>query len=97
MIHDPDRVEDVLKVDATEGDPLSGDDAYDETRYALMSRPTISDAIVPRLIRGSAEWHKKMNENLFEQAMEHHQKIQREQQGDWPEQPNWTEEPGGRG
>jgi phage terminase large subunit len=28
MIHDPDRVEDVLKVDATEGDPLSGDDCF---------------------------------------------------------------------
>ena len=28
MVHDPDRVEDVLKVDATEGDPLSGDDCF---------------------------------------------------------------------
>lgn len=47
MIHDPDRVEDVLKVNASEGDPLSGDDAYDMVRYGLMSRPYISDKIPP--------------------------------------------------
>ena len=47
MIHDPDRVEDVLKVDASEGDPLSGDDAYDMIRYGLMSRPYISAALEP--------------------------------------------------
>jgi len=44
MEHDPDRIEDVLKVDAVEGDPMTGDDAYDETRYFLMSRPAVSDA-----------------------------------------------------
>lgn len=43
MEHDPDDLEDVLKVDATEGDPMTGDDAYDETRYFLMSRPPLSD------------------------------------------------------
>lgn len=42
MVHDPDNVEDVLKVDSELGDPLTGDDAYDETRYALMSRPSIA-------------------------------------------------------
>ncbi len=36
MILDPDRPEDVLKQDATEGE--GGDDIYDETRYALQSR-----------------------------------------------------------
>lgn len=84
MIHDPDRAEDVLKVDATEGDPLSGDDAYDMVRYGLMSRPTITDPIVPRLVRGSKAWHDKMNENLFEQAQEHFKKQQEEQEGGWP-------------
>ncbi len=84
MIHDPDHVEDVLKVDATEGDPLSGDDAYDETRYALMSRPTITDPITPRLVKGTAAWHKKMNENLFDQAIDHFKK-QQEEQNPWPE------------
>lgn len=47
MIHDPDRVEDVLKIDASEGDPMSGDDAYDMIRYALMSRPYISEKLKP--------------------------------------------------
>lgn len=45
MTHDPKRPEDVLKVDATEDDPYSGDDLYDTLRYGLMSRPRIS--IVP--------------------------------------------------
>lgn len=44
MVHDPKRVEDVLKVDASVGDDLSGDDAYDMVRYGLMSRPSISEA-----------------------------------------------------
>lgn len=42
MTVDPDSPDDVLKVDV---DPLTGeggDDFYDETRYALMSRPVIS-------------------------------------------------------
>lgn len=43
MQHDPDRPEDVLKIDATEGDPYSGDDAYDMIRYGLMSRPLLAD------------------------------------------------------
>lgn len=46
MTHNPDNLEDVLKVDASDGDPYTGDDAYDEIRYGLMSRPSI--AIPPR-------------------------------------------------
>lgn len=42
MIHDDHDIEDVKKVDATEEDMFGGDDAYDETRYALMSRPRIA-------------------------------------------------------
>lgn len=42
MIHDPKNVEDVLKVDATDDDMYAGDDAYDETRYAIMSRVPLS-------------------------------------------------------
>lgn len=87
MIHNPDNVEDVLKVDATEGDPNSGDDAYDMVRYGLMSRPSISDAIVPKAVWGSPEWHKKMNENLFEKAMEHFQKVKEENEGGWGDMP----------
>lgn len=47
MIHDPDRVEDVLKIDAAEGDPMSGDDAYDMIRYGLMSRPYLTNKLNP--------------------------------------------------
>ena len=84
MIHDPDHMEDVLKVDSEGGDPSTGDDAYDETRYALMSRPSITDAPKPVIAMGSPAWHKKMNENLFDQALEHFKKQQEEQSG-WPE------------
>lgn len=45
MEHDPDRVEDVLKIDAEDGDLMSGDDAYDMLRYGLMSRPMLSDQL----------------------------------------------------
>lgn len=42
MVHNPSNVEDVLKVDSVEGDPWTGDDAYDCCRYGLMSRPRVS-------------------------------------------------------
>lgn len=87
MIHDPDRPEDVLKVDATEGDANSGDDAYDMVRYGLMSRPTITDPLRPKIVRGTPEWHQKMNENLFDQALEHFKKEQEQQEGGWPSMP----------
>lgn len=38
MICDPNNPKDVLKRDATESDPWSGDDAYDMVRYGVMSR-----------------------------------------------------------
>lgn len=84
MIHNPDKAEDVLKVDATEGDPLSGDDAYDMVRYGLMSRPAITDPIKPKIVLGTPAWHAKQNENLFEQALEHFKKQQEDQNGSWP-------------
>lgn len=64
MIHDPNRVEDVLKVDSVDGDPYTGDDAYDMTRYALMSRPRLaispesrqSRDYRPRRERSSVNW-----------------------------------------
>lgn len=42
MVHDPDDIEDVLKVDSEDGDTETGDDAYDETRYGIMSRPPLA-------------------------------------------------------
>lgn len=42
MTHDDKKPEDVLKVDATAEEPLTGDDLYDALRYGLMDRPRIS-------------------------------------------------------
>lgn len=52
MTHDDKNPEDVLKVDADNGDPWTGDDLYDAVRYGLMSRPRISVA-PPKPIRRS--------------------------------------------
>lgn len=72
MQTDPDRPEDVLKQDATDGDPLSGDDAYDMIRYGLMSRPMTADVPKVNHIRGSQEWAKaqatRLEESINEQA-----------------------------
>ncbi len=70
MIHNPDKVEDVLKVDATDGDPLSGDDAYDMVRYGLMSRPHISEHPKVHHPYGSPEWNKEQEEKHIQAAME---------------------------
>jgi len=70
MIHDPDRVEDVLKVDATEGDPMSGDDDYDMIRYGLMSRPSITDKIKPNHAIGSPGWYNQQAEDIWERERE---------------------------
>lgn len=86
MIHDPDRVEDVLKIDATEGDPLSGDDAYDMIRYGLMSRPAITDPVVVKHPVGSKGWYEERNRIDWEQERE---KLI-EGQGEWAEQPTDT-------
>jgi phage terminase large subunit len=88
MIHDPDRPEDVLKVDATEGDPLSGDDAYDMVRYGLMSRPAITDAIIPKVVVGSKAWYDQQHTDYWEKKKE-----QAEQDENlWPQQPtDWPQ------
>lgn len=64
MIVDEKRPEDVLKVDATSNDIWAGDDAYDETRYAMMSRPRISKepAVSYRKYSGGW-WDKKLKES----------------------------------
>lgn len=55
MTHNPNNVEDVLKVDASDGDPYSGDDSYDETRYGLMSRPIAATTPVKKTRDGYAD------------------------------------------
>lgn len=66
MQHDPNHIEDVLKVDASEGDPLTGDDAYDMIRYAMMSRPLLTDE--PRVYhkQGTAEYDREFSKALFD-------------------------------
>lgn len=86
MIHDPKDIEDVLKVDASEGEPLSGDDAYDMIRYGLMSRPQISD--IPKRVTpvGSKEWYLK--QNVIDWEAERERLIAMNGGGgDWPDMP----------
>lgn len=81
MIHDPDRVEDVLKVNATEGDPLSGDDAYDMVRYGLMSRPFITEALPQKFIPGSKEYSDHQAKVLFDHNLAKLEKARENRDG----------------
>ncbi len=74
MQHDPDHMEDVLKVDSVAGDPNSGDDAYDMVRYALMSRPPLTDQPRPSYPWGTPEWARQQTEDMEEAAIEHFNK-----------------------
>jgi len=78
MINDPDRIEDVLKVDAEEGDPFTGDDAYDETRYSLMSRPILTDKIEKHEEPGTKEWADKEEKKILEQQEKEFNKKEKE-------------------
>lgn len=68
MVHDPNKLEDVLKVDAIDGDPLTGDDPYDALRYGLMSRPALSMAHFPEPKRGEPGFTKKEEEEMEKAA-----------------------------
>lgn len=81
MIHDPDRPEDVLKVDAIEGDLNTGDDAYDMVRYGLMSRPMLSDALKTNFKYGSPEWAASEVKRMEKQAEEHFLRLEEEENG----------------
>lgn len=73
MQTDPSDLEDVLKVDAVEGDPNTGDDPYDMLRYHVMSRPLLADAPPPPK-HGTPEWaaleHQRMHNELFKEVKE---------------------------
>lgn len=83
MQHDPDRIEDVLKQDATEGDVLTGDDPYDMIRYGLMSRPLDSEPIKKTVRPGTRDWvrqeERRMEDAIDRQAM---RQIQEENEVD---------------
>lgn len=71
MLHDPNRPEDVLKQDATEGDVNTGDDPYDAIRYGLMSRPMLSDVLKPVYQWGTPEWHDAEAKRMEQEADEY--------------------------
>lgn len=81
MQHDPDHVEDVLKTDATEGDPMTGDDPYDMVRYALMSRPVLTDQLPVKHKWGSQEWAKREVDQMEEQAEDFFKKQEDAERG----------------
>lgn len=72
MQHDPDRMEDVLKVDSVDGDVMNGDDPYDMCRYGIMSRPPITQKLPLNLKAGTKEYMdfeaKRMEQNIDEQG-----------------------------
>ncbi len=92
MQHDPLHIEDVLKVDASEGDPLTGDDPYDMIRYALMSRPRLTDE--PKIIHkfGSPEADKQ-----FARALEEHNVTRLQKEKDVKDNQVFTWEPNDKG
>jgi len=69
---DPDRPEDVLKQNANDGDPMSGDDCYDMARYGLMSRPLSANEPRDIVPAGSSAWAarevKRMEDSINKQA-----------------------------
>jgi len=81
MLHDPDRPEDVLKVDAIEGDLNTGDDAYDMVRYGLMSRPLLSDPLKHNYPHGSAEWAAKEVKRLEKEAEDYFTQLENQENG----------------
>jgi phage terminase large subunit len=95
MIHNPDKVEDVLKVDATEGDPHSGDDAYDMVRYGLMSRPILTDHLKVIPMHGTPEWIKQ-TEDLHKQAIIEKLEKERALKEGTNEKMNWEVDKFGR-
>lgn len=80
MIHDPNNLEDVLKVDSTNGDPSTGDDPYDAVRMGLMSRPSLSAPEIPKAPIGTTQWQAMQSKQMEEDAEERFFKSQQE---DW--------------
>jgi phage terminase large subunit len=87
MEHDPNRVEDVLKVDSTDGDPLSGDDCYDAMRYGIMSRPGISEPAKIHYIPGTKEHSEHFAKELERNVID---KMKRAKENEIHPTINWT-------
>ena len=85
MQNDPLRIEDVLKTDAVEGDPNTGDDCYDMLRYYLMSRPLLADK-EPGPKPGTPEYDKAVEQNIFQHNLD---RVQREKEIREGQTVNW--------
>lgn len=79
MQHDPDNLEDVLKIDAVEGDATTGDDAYDMVRYGLMSRPLLSDPANHKHPWGSDAWAASETKRMEKEAEEYFTKLEEQE------------------
>lgn len=73
-LHDPDRVEDVLKEDAVDGDEHTGDDPYDMVRMGLMSKPIISDEAVQVHKWGTPKWAEKEVDEMEQSEIDRHER-----------------------
>lgn len=81
MMHDERNIEDVLKVDSVDGDPMTGDDPYDMVRYGLMNRPMLSE--IPRVVHpfGTPEWQKEEVTKMEEAAQAHFERLEQSEKG----------------
>ena len=97
MEHDPARAEDVLKVDAANGDPNTGDDPYDMVRMALMSRPPLTERPRPRLQHGSEAWGKQEAKEMEEMLLGQHRMAKEIESGLRASKDPWSDSPGSFG
>lgn len=81
MMHDERNIEDVLKVDSVNGDPMTGDDPYDMVRYGLMNRPILSQPVPVAYKFGSPEWQVREVERMEEDAKEHFERLEQSEKG----------------
>lgn len=81
MQTDPDRPEDVLKQDATEGDPMTGDDAYDMVRMGLMSRPILAAPPPVYHKPGTEAWAQQQAKRM-EEEIDRQGRLQQAQDND---------------
>lgn len=81
LMHDPIKIEDVLKEDAIDGNPETGDDLYDMIRYGLMSRPVLTDRLATNYKWGTPEFHASEVKRMEEEAIQHFEKLEKSEEG----------------
>lgn len=81
MQHDTNRIEDVLKEDAVDGNPETGDDAYDMIRMGLMSRPVLTDRLPVNYKWGTPEFHVAEVKRMEDEATKHFEALEAAEKG----------------